>query len=85
MHWGQWLIDLVVIALSLIRALVPLPLVSGHALFLSYALLTVPSVVVRTSAALVLLEVIYLKIFIWQATTLTVITPPHSKLQHEAG
>lgn len=63
-------IDLVVLIPALARAFVRLPLLSGHALFLVYALLTSRSKVARLSAALVLLQVAYLKIFVTHDTAL---------------
>jgi hypothetical protein len=64
-RWGQYAVDLPVLALSLARAKWPVPLISGHMLFLVYALLTTRSIVAQVAAALVLAEVIYLKIFAW--------------------
>ena len=68
-HYAQasiaaWGVDLVVLILALARAFFLVPLVSGHALFLSYCLLTSSSKVARISAVLVLLQVAYLKIFV---------------------
>ena len=60
----SWVVDLAVIIPALTRAFVPLPLVSGHALFLSYCLLTSRSKVARLTAVLVLLQVAYLKLFV---------------------
>jgi hypothetical protein len=65
-----YLIDLPVLVLSLIRAFYPLPFISGHAYFLSYALLTTRNWPARLTAALVLLEVIILKVFVWHDATL---------------
>ena len=65
-----WLVDLPVLALSITRAFYALPFISGHAFFLSYALLTTRNKPARISAAVVLLEVAYLKIFLWQDATL---------------
>ena len=47
----QRAIDLPVLMLALLRAVVPVPLVSGHALFLSYALLTTRGWVARVSGS----------------------------------
>jgi hypothetical protein len=41
------------------------PYVSGHTLFLTYCLLSTRSRVPRVAAAIVLLQVIYLKYFVW--------------------
>ena len=63
--WRHYPIDVTVVALSLARAAWPVPLISGHTLFLAYALLTTRSVVARVFAALVLVEVFVLKILVW--------------------
>jgi len=63
-------LDLVVLIFALIRAFVRIPLVSGHALFLVYCLLTARSKVARITAVLVLVQVIYLKIFVTHDTAL---------------
>lgn len=68
-HYAQaslvaWTVDLIVLILALARVLFPVPLVSGHALFLFYCLLTVQSKVARITAVLVLLQVAYLKMFV---------------------
>jgi len=68
--WLQRIVDLCVLILALARAVAPVPLISGHTLFLVYALLSSRSWVVRVTAALVLLEVIYLKVFVWRDPTL---------------
>jgi hypothetical protein len=65
-----WAIDQVVVILALMRAFVPIPLVSGHALFLVYCLLTARSKVARITAVLVLLQVAYLKLFVTHDTAL---------------
>ncbi len=67
---GQWLIDVPLVGLALTRAVVPVPLISGHALFLAYALLTTRSRVARWTAAAVLLQVAYVKIVLWHDPTL---------------
>ena len=41
------------------------PYISGHTLFLTYAILGPASRVTRITASLVMLEVIYLKYFVW--------------------
>jgi ABC-type Co2+ transport system permease subunit len=58
----QWLLDVAVIALALLRAKVPVPFLSGHALFLTYALLTANFGITRLLALAVLGQVAYLKI-----------------------
>jgi hypothetical protein len=65
-----WVIDLMVIVFALIRAFIRIPLVSGHALFLVYCLLTARSKVARITAGLVLVQVMYLKIFVTHDTAL---------------
>jgi len=69
LRW-PWLVDLPVLALSITRAFYALPIISGHALFLSYAILTTRTRPARISAALVLIEVAYLKIFQWHDASL---------------
>lgn len=65
----QWLIEPCVIGLALTRALVPVPLISGHALFLTYVVLTTPRRLAWRLAMLVLVEVAYIKIvFLHDAT-----------------
>jgi hypothetical protein len=66
----RWTLDVPVILLALSRAFVPVPLISGHALFLTYAVLTTHLPIARWTALLMLLYVIYLKAFVWQDTTL---------------
>lgn len=60
--WRQWALELPLIALALARATQPIPLISGHALFLAYALLTVRSATARWLAFAVYLSVAYMKI-----------------------
>jgi hypothetical protein len=67
---AAWKIDAIILGLSLIRSVILIPIVSGHALFLTYALLTSQSKLARITALLVLVEVAYLKIFIWRDPTL---------------
>ena len=67
---AAWGIDLLVLIPALTRAFVPLPFVSGHALFLTYCLLTSQSKLARITAALVLLQVAYLKILVTHDTAL---------------
>ncbi len=66
----QWFIDLTVIILGLARALYDLPGISGHALFLTYALLTARSRAAQIIITVVLAEVVYLKVFAWHDLTL---------------
>lgn len=66
----SWAVDLAVLIPALTRAFVRLPLISGHALFLVYSLLTSQSRVARITAGLVLVQVAYLKIFVTRDTAL---------------
>lgn len=59
------IVDVVVVALSMARIFTDLLPVSGHTLFLTYALLTSRSRVTVIAASLVMLQVIYLKYFVW--------------------
>ncbi|MBZ0280916.1 MAG: hypothetical protein K8L97_09250 [Anaerolineae bacterium] len=70
-RWSEikWAIDVPVIILALLRSLVPIPLISGHALFLSYALLTTQTRTARLTAALIMMQVVYLKTFVWKDET----------------
>src|SRR5687768_13590085 len=67
---ASWAVDLAVLIPPLARAFVQIPLISGHALFLSYSFLTARSKFARITAALVLLQVAYLKIFVTHDTAL---------------
>lgn len=67
--WRLWLVDAPVIALSLTRAVVPIPHISGHVLFLAYTLLTARTAVARWTAAAIMIQVAYLKIVLWQDPT----------------
>ena len=61
----QLIIDTVVIALSMTRIFTDVVPVSGHTLFLTYAIFSTRSPVVVVTASLVMLQVIYLKYFVW--------------------
>jgi hypothetical protein len=69
-------VDVLVVGTAMMRVISNVPLVSGHALFLTYAMLRPGSLVTRITAALVMLEVVYLKFFVWHdlITPLTGIT-----------
>ena len=67
---AAWVIDLAVVIFALLRAFVRIPLISGHALVLVYCLLPTRSKVARITAVLVLLHVVYLKIFVTHDTEL---------------
>jgi hypothetical protein len=66
---AAWALDGAVVGVALARSRWPLPVVSGHALFLSYALVSTRDPLVRWTAALVLGEVLYLKSFVWNDAT----------------
>lgn len=66
----RWTTDLVIVSLALMRAVIAIPFISGHALFLSFALLTTRSWLTRILALLVLGQVTYLKVFVWFDPTL---------------
>lgn len=59
----QWFVDFFVIVLALSRTIAPLPFFSGHALFLSYALLTISMRLTKAVMIAVLLDVAIVKIF----------------------
>lgn len=65
----QLVVDLLIIGTALGRVVGNVPLVSGHTLFLTYCLLSTRSIVPRFTAAIVLLQVIYLKYFVWHDWT----------------
>lgn len=68
-HHAQQFIDIVVLVVSLLRLFVAVPFISGHALLLTYIVLSTQGLFSRVTAALVLLEVFYIKIFIWNDIT----------------
>jgi len=59
------IVDSAVVAASIMRMMGGVPLVSGHALFLTYAIVRPGSRLTRITSALVMLQVIYLKFFVW--------------------
>ncbi|HEY9087727.1 MAG TPA: hypothetical protein VIO36_06125 [Anaerolineaceae bacterium] len=63
-------LDAGLVLLALWRAVYPVPLVSGHALFLTYALLSTRSLWVQIPTVVVLAEVAYFKIFLWHDPTI---------------
>ena len=63
-------LDMGLVMVALWRAVYPVPLISGHALFLTYALLTTRSLWVKIPTIVVLAEVAYFKIFLWHDPTL---------------
>jgi hypothetical protein len=62
---AQWLLDGLVLPFALLRAFVLVPWVSGHTLFLTYAIFSSRSWVTRLTASGVLVEVISLKFLAW--------------------
>jgi hypothetical protein len=68
----QFGLDALVLVVSALRATDHFPLVSGHALFLVYALGTTRSPIVLATAMVVLAEVVFLKLFVWRDITLWV-------------
>ena len=57
--------DSIVVVLAMWRVIGDVPLLSGHALFLSYAALTCRTRITRFAAILVLLETAWLKLTVW--------------------
>ena len=62
---GLVVVDCLVVGTSMMRVIGNVPFVSGHTLFLTYAILSPVSWVTRVTASLVMIEVIYLKYFVW--------------------
>ncbi len=69
-EYTHWWLDIPIISLALLRSIFLIPLISGHALFLTYALFTARMRVTRVLAAIILLEVAWFKIFAWHDTTI---------------
>jgi len=65
MRIGVLVVDCLVVGTSMMRVIGNVPFVSGHTLFLTYAILSPVSWVTRVTASLVMVEVIYLKYFVW--------------------
>lgn len=63
--WFELAIDGAVVVTSILRAMGMVPLVSGHVLFLIYAIARPGSRLTRITALAVLLQVFYLKLFVW--------------------
>lgn len=61
----QLIIDVLVVGTAIWRVIGHVPYISGHALFLTYALLSTRSRVAQITAAVVMLQVIYLKYLVW--------------------
>ena len=58
----RWAIEASIVGLALSRTLMPVPFISGHALFLTYFILTAFSQIARWVAVLAMLDVIYVKL-----------------------
>ena len=61
----ELVVDIVVVGLSIARVFTDVFPVSGHTLFLTYAIFSSRSPVAVVTASLVMLQVIYLKYFVW--------------------
>lgn len=61
----QLIVDILVIGFSMARMFTDVFPVSGHTLFLTYAILSSRSPVVVVTASLVMLQTVYLKYFVW--------------------
>ena len=57
--------DLIVVGTAVGRVVAHVPFVSGHTLFLTYAIITSPSRVVKIAAGIVMAHAVYLKYFVW--------------------
>ena len=67
--WLQWGIDGVVILFSILRAFYEIPIISGHAFFLTFAFITIRSLSSRVFMLLVWFQVMYLKIAVLHDST----------------
>jgi hypothetical protein len=61
----ELILDCAVVFTSIMRALGDVPFVSGHALFLSYAIARPGRRLTKITAVVVMIQVIYLKLFVW--------------------
>lgn len=61
----ELIVDSAVVVTSIMRMLGVVPFVSGHALFLTYAIARPGTRLTKITAALVMLQVIYMKLFLW--------------------
>lgn len=61
----QIYIDTIIIVASFLRMEFLIPFYSGHALFLTYAIFATRTWVARLTAIAVMIQVLYLKIFVW--------------------
>lgn len=62
---AQWIIDLAVVLTAMWRVIGDIPFVSGHTLFLIYCIFTLNLNIGRILATIVMIEVLYLKFFVW--------------------
>jgi len=62
---SHFVIDLIVVGAAVGRVVAHVPLVSGHTLFLTYAIISSRSRVVKIATAIVMAHAVYLKYFIW--------------------
>ena len=67
--WLQWGIDGIVVLLSALRAFYEIPIISGHAFFLTFAFITMRSLSSRILILLVWFQVMYLKIAVMHDST----------------
>jgi hypothetical protein len=67
--WPQWGIDGIVVLLSVLRMFFEIPVISGHAYFLTFAFVTIRSLSSRVFLLLVWLQVMYLKIAVLHDAT----------------
>ena len=59
-------IDCVVVGTAMMRVIGDVPFVSGHALFLTYAITRPGTWLTKVTASLVMMQVLYLKFFVWR-------------------
>lgn len=64
-----YIIDVVVLFFSILRMVYKVPYISGHALFLSFALFTMSSHSTRVMVFIVWMQVLLLKLFLWHDVT----------------
>jgi hypothetical protein len=60
-----WFVDAAVVVTAILRMIGDVPFVSGHALFLTYAIARPGSRLTQITAALVMVQVVFLKYFAW--------------------
>ena len=65
----QLVVDVLIIGIAMGRVVANVPFISGHTLFLTYCLFSTRTLIPRVTAAIVLLQVIYLKYFVWHDWT----------------